>query len=436
MKAGFISLGCNKNLVDTEKTIALFKEHGYEIVNNPEEAEVIIINTCGFIESAKEEAINTILEMAEYKKQNCKYLIAMGCLVERYKKELEKSIPEVDLYIKYSEYSTLWEQIEKLLSNGKGNVDFEKFTDRVITTGENYAYIKIADGCSNCCTFCAIPKIRGMQKSRTMESLVEEANKLAEQGYEEIILTAQDTTRYGQDIYGEPKLAELLQEICKIDKIKWIRILYSYPETITDKLIQVIKENNKICNYFDIPIQHFSDNILKKMNRKTSGKNIRDIVNKIRKEIPDVIIRTSLIVGFPGETEEDFAVLEEAVKELRFDRLGCFTYSKEDGTPAAKFENQVHPKTKEKRRNIIMNIQNEISREKMNEKIGKEYDVLIERISDDGLFYEGRSYMDSPDTDGVIYVNNIQENLIGKFVKCKIVSNSDYDLIGEFEEVE
>jgi len=252
MKAGFISLGCNKNLVDTEKTIALFKEHGYEIVNNPEEAEVIIINTCGFIESAKEEAINTILEMAEYKKQNCKYLIAMGCLVERYKKELEKSIPEVDLYIKYSEYSTLWEQIEKLLSNGKGNVDFEKFTDRVITTGENYAYIKIADGCSNCCTFCAIPKIRGMQKSRTMESLVEEANKLAEQGYEEIILTAQDTTRYGQDIYGEPKLAELMQEICKIDKIKWIRILYSYPETITDKLIQVIKENNKLVYASDL----------------------------------------------------------------------------------------------------------------------------------------------------------------------------------------
>ena len=263
MKAGFISLGCNKNLVDTEKTIALFKEHGYEIVNNPEEAEVIIINTCGFIESAKEEAINTILEMAEYKKHNCKYLIAMGCLVERYKKELEKSIPEVDLYIKYSEYSTLWEQIEKLLSNGKENVDFEKFTDRVITTGENYAYIKIADGCSNCCTFCAIPKIRGMQKSRTMESLVEEANKLAKQGYEEIILTAQDTTRYGQDIYSEPKLAELLQEICKIDKIKWIRILYSYPETITDKLIQVRKANDKICNYFDVPIQHISDSVLK-----------------------------------------------------------------------------------------------------------------------------------------------------------------------------
>ena len=245
MKAGFISLGCNKNLVDTEKTIALFKEHGYEIVSKPEEAEIIIINTCGFIESAKEEAINTILEMAEYKKQSCKYLIAMGCLVERYKEELQKLIPEVDLYIKYSEYGTLWEQIENLIKNDKGETttfDFNEYTDRVITTGENYAYIKIADGCSNCCTFCAIPRIRGIQKSRTIESIVQEAQKLADDGYKEIILTAQDTTRYGQDIYGTPKLVQLLKEIEKIDKIKWIRILYSYPETITDELIKTVKE--------------------------------------------------------------------------------------------------------------------------------------------------------------------------------------------------
>ena len=252
MKAGFISLGCNKNLVDTEKTIALFKEHGYEIVSKPEEAEIIIINTCGFIESAKEEAINTILEMAEYKKQSCKYLIAMGCLVERYKEELQKLIPEVDLYIKYSEYGTLWEQIENLIKNDKGETttfDFNEYTDRVITTGENYAYIKIADGCSNCCTFCAIPRIRGIQKSRTIESIVQEAQKLADDGYKEIILTAQDTTRYGQDIYGTPKLVQLLKEIEKIDKIKWIRILYSYPETITDELIKTVKESSKICHY-------------------------------------------------------------------------------------------------------------------------------------------------------------------------------------------
>ena len=430
MKAGFISLGCNKNLVDTEKTIALFKEHGYEIVNNPEEAEVIIINTCGFIESAKEEAINTILEMAEYKKENCKYLIAMGCLVERYKKELEKSIPEVDLYIKYSEYSTLWEQIEKLLSNGKGNVDFEKFTDRVITTGENYAYIKIADGCSNCCTFCAIPKIRGMQKSRTMESLVEEANKLAEQGYEEIILTAQDTTRYGQDIYGEPKLAELLQEICKIDKIKWIRILYSYPETITDKLIQVIKENNKICNYFDIPIQHISDTVLKRMNRKCTGQSIKNTISKLRKEIPDVVIRTTLMVGFPGETQEDFDKLYEFVKETKFDKLGAFTYSKEDGTPASRLKEQIHPMTKKSRYNKIMKLQQEISKENEKKNIGRELEILIEGITPDKKYYVGRSYMDVPDIDGVAYVKNTSnEDLIGKYVKAKVVDVKDYDLI-------
>ena len=431
MKAGFISLGCNKNLVDTEKTIALFKEHGYEIVNNPEEAEVIIINTCGFIESAKEEAINTILEMAEYKKQNCKYLIAMGCLVERYKKELEKSIPEVDLYIKYSEYSTLWKQIEKLLSNGKENVDFDKFTDRVITTGENYAYIKIADGCSNCCTFCAIPKIRGTQKSRTMESLVEEANKLAEQGYEEIILTAQDTTRYGQDIYGEPKLAELLQEICKIDKIKWIRILYSYPETITDKLIHVIKENDKICNYFDIPIQHISDSVLKRMNRKSNGESIRKIIQKLRKEIPNVILRTTVMVGFPGETEEDFEELYNFLKEAKFDKLGAFMYSKEEGTGAEKMPNQIHPATKKSRYNKIMKLQQEISRENLENKIGTTQKARIDGITKNQKYYVGRTYMDVPEIDGVVYIKNTKQLNLGDWVDCKITEVKDYDLMGE-----
>ena len=354
MKAGFISLGCNKNLVDTEKTIALFKEHGYEIVSKPEEAEIIIINTCGFIESAKEEAINTILEMAEYKKQSCKYLIAMGCLVERYKEELQKLIPEVDLYIKYSEYGTLWEQIENLIKNDKGETttfDFNEYTDRVITTGENYAYIKIADGCSNCCTFCAIPRIRGIQKSRTIESIVQEAQKLADDGYKEIILTAQDTTRYGQDIYGTPKLVQLLKEIEKIDKIKWIRILYSYPETITDELIKTVKESSKICHYFDIPIQHISDSVLKRMNRKSNGESIRKLIIKLRKEIPDVIIRTTVMVGFPGETQEDFEELYEFLKEAKFDKLGAFTYSKEEGTAAEKMPNQVHPSTKRNRYN-------------------------------------------------------------------------------------
>lgn len=431
MKAGFISLGCNKNLVDTEKTIALFKEHGYEIVNNPEEAEVIIINTCGFIESAKEEAINTILEMAEYKNYHCKYLIAMGCLVERYKKELEKSIPEVDLYIKYSEYSTLWEQIEELLSNKKEYVDFDKFTDRVITTGENYAYLKIADGCSNCCTFCAIPKIRGMQKSRTMESLIEEANKLAEQGYEEIILTAQDTTRYGQDLYGKPKLAELLQEVCKIDKIKWIRILYLYPETITDKLIQVIKENDKICNYFDIPIQHISDSVLKRMNRKSNGESIKKLIQKLRKEIPNVILRTTVMVGFPGETEEDFEELYNFLKEAKFDKLGAFMYSKEEGTGAEKMLNQVHPATKKSRYNKIMKLQQEISRENLENKIATIQKARIDGITKNQKYYVGRTYMDVPEIDGVVYIKNTKQLNLGDWVDCKITEVKDYDLIGE-----
>ncbi len=433
MKVGFISLGCSKNLIDTEMGMAVLKDHNFEIVNDPKEAEIIIVNTCGFIASAKEEAINTILEMAEYKKQNCKYLVGMGCLVKRYKKDLEKLIPEVDLWLSISDYKEFWNKIAAMVGKEVEENDYMSYRNRVISTGKKMAYLKIAEGCDNFCTYCAIPYIRGRYESRKFEDIVEEAKQLADQGYEEIILIAQDTTKYGIDLYGKLRLPELLTEICKIEKIKWLRFLYAYPESITDELISVVKNEKKICHYFDVPIQHFSDDVLKRMNRKTTGKNIKNIVSKIRKEIPDVIIRTSLIVGFPGETEADFEILKNAVEDLKFDRLGCFTYSKEDGTPAAKFENQVHPKTKEKRKNIIMNIQNEISTEKMKEKIGQEYEVLIEDYSDDGLFYVGRSYMDSPDTDGVIYVN-IEDDLIGKFVKCKIVNSSDYDLIAEIIE--
>ena len=433
MKVGFISLGCSKNLIDTEMGMAVLKDHNFEIVNDPKEAEIIIVNTCGFIASAKEEAINTILEMAEYKKQNCKYLVGMGCLVKRYKKDLEKLIPEVDLWLSISDYKEFWNKIAAMVGKEVEENDYMSYRNRVISTGKKMAYLKIAEGCDNFCTYCAIPYIRGRYESRRFEDIVEEAKQLADQGYEEIILIAQDTTKYGIDLYGKLRLPELLTEICKIEKIKWLRFLYAYPESITDELISVVKNEKKICHYFDVPIQHFSDDVLKRMNRKTTGKNIKNIVSKIRKEIPDVIIRTSLIVGFPGETEADFEILKNAVEDLKFDRLGCFTYSKEDGTLAAKFENQVHPRTKEKRKNIIMNIQNEISTEKMKEKIGQEYEVLIEDYSDDGLFYVGRSYMDSPDTDGVIYVN-IEDDLIGKFVKCKIVNSSDYDLIAEIIE--
>ena len=433
MKVGFISLGCSKNLIDTEMGMAVLKDHNFEIVNDPKEAEIIIVNTCGFIASAKEEAINTILEMAEYKKQNCKYLVGMGCLVKRYKKDLEKLIPEVDLWLSISDYKEFWNKIAAMVGKEVEENDYMSYRNRVISTGKKMAYLKIAEGCDNFCTYCAIPYIRGRYESRRFEDIVEEAKQLADQGYEEIILIAQDTTKYGIDLYGKLRLPELLTEICKIEKIKWLRFLYAYPESITDELISVVKNEKKICHYFDVPIQHFSDDVLKRMNRKTTGKNIKNIVSKIRKEIPDVIIRTSLIVGFPGETEADFEILKNAVEDLKFDRLGCFTYSKEDGTLAAKFENQVHPRTKEKRKNIIMNVQNEISTEKMKEKIGQEYEVLIEDYSDDGLFYVGRSYMDSPDTDGVIYVN-IEDDLIGKFVKCKIVNSSDYDLIAEIIE--
>ncbi len=430
MNVGFISLGCSKNLVVTEEVIGMFKKEGFEIINKGNIADIIIINTCGFIESAKQEAIDTILEMAQYKDGRCKYLIAIGCMVERYEEELRKALPEVDLFIKIKDYNKIWTKISELLKLEISN-ECLSWKDRVITTGNTKAYLKIAEGCSNHCTYCAIPKIQGQYISRGFEEIIEEAKSLSKKGIKELIVIAQDTTKYGIDLYKKPRLAELLQELCKIDGIVWIRFLYAYPESITDELIKVVKENDKICKYFDIPIQHFSDDILKKMNRKTTGKNIINIINRIREEIPEAIIRTSLIVGFPGETEEDFICLEKAVKDIRFDRLGCFTYSKEDGTPAAKFENQVHSKTKEKRRNIVMRLQNAISEEKMQSRVGEVHEVLICDISDDGLFYVGRSYMDSPDTDGVIYISGAKEDIMNKFVRCKIVGFEEYDLFAE-----
>lgn len=431
MRVGFISLGCSKNLIDTEMGIGILKKHDFLVVNNPEDAEMIIVNTCGFIESAKEEAINTILEMAEYKRKNCKYLVAMGCLVKRYKEDLKKAIPEVDLWISIDEYNDFWSKISALVNKTVDSSDYMSYRNRVITTGKKMAYLKIAEGCDNFCTYCAIPYIRGRYQSRKMEDILEEAEELAESGIEEIILIAQDTTKYGIDLYGEFKLPELLEKICKIDGFKWVRFLYAYPESITDELIRVVKKENKICKYFDIPIQHFSDNILKKMNRKTTGKNIEKIIEKIREEIPEAIIRTSLIVGFPCETEKDFEILRNAIERLKFDRLGCFTYSREDGTPAAEFDNQIHYKTKKKRRDIIMKLQNSISLEKMKAKLGEVYEVLICDVSEDGLFYVGRSYMDSPDTDGLIYVSGVEEDIINKFVKCKVVGFEDYDLFAE-----
>ena len=431
MNVGFVHLGCSKNLVDTEMAIGLFKENGYKIVNNEEEADVLVINTCGFIGPAKEEAINTILEMAEYKKKRCKYLIVMGCLVERYKEELSKAIPEVDLWIKYSSYSTIWEQIETILKSEKENKNNLDFLDRVITTGNNFAYLRIAEGCSNFCTYCAIPKIRGPFVSRRMEDVIEEAKKLANEGYEELIIIAQDTTKYGIDIYGESKLAELLKELCKIEKLKWIRFLYAYPETITDELIEVVKNEDKICKYFDIPIQHISNSVLKRMNRKSNGETIRNLIKRLRKEIPGVVIRTTVMVGFPGETKEDFEELYDFVKEARFERLGAFSFSKEEGTPAEKLKDQIHPMTKKSRYNKIMSLQQKIASKIGQEMVGKELEVLIETKTFDGKYYVGRSYREVPDIDGLIYIEMVDKALEGKFVKCKITKASGYDLIGK-----
>lgn len=430
MKVGFISLGCSKNLIDTEMGIAVFKEHGFEIVNDPKEADIIVVNTCGFIESAKEEAINTILEMAEYKKGNCKYLIAMGCLVKRYKSDLEKAIPEVDLWLSIDEYKDFGKKISTLIGENVEN-GYMNYRNRVITTGKKMAYLKIAEGCDNFCTYCAIPYIRGRFESRKMEEILDEAKTLVRDGFEEIIVIAQDTTKYGVDIYGKPCLAELLRKLCRIDGIKWIRFLYAYPESINDELLKVVSEEDKICKYFDIPIQHFSDGILKRMNRKTTGDDIIEVVSKIRNEIPNVILRTSLIVGFPGETEENFEILKNCVSDLKFDRLGCFMYSKEDGTPAAKFENQVNLATKRRRYSEIMELQMGISEKSLESKVGNVYEVLIEDITPEGDFFVGRSYMDSPDTDGVVFVANNGEDLLNKFVECEIVGVGGYDLIAE-----
>lgn len=465
LKIALESLGCSKNLVDAEIMMGILNKKGYKLVGDFEEADIILVNTCGFIESAKEEAINTILEMAEYKNGRCKFLIAMGCLVQRYYKELSKEMPEVDLFLKIEDYNKLWDKVAELLEQPNQNASKEndaittiasqntktndednkikqlpmfaekEYLARTVSTGENYAYLKIGEGCSNMCTYCAIPYIRGLFISRKMEEILEEAKMLANKGVKEIIVIAQDTTKYGVDLYGESKLAELLQKISEIKGIEWIRFLYSYPEGITDELIDTVKNNDKICKYFDIPIQHISNDVLKRMNRKTSKENIVNLINKIRKEIPNVILRTSLIVGFPGETEQDFTELLDFVKSTKFDKLGVFKYSKEENTPAAKMPNQIHYMTKNSRYRKIMSEQKEISKKKLEEQIGKKMQVLIENVSFDGKYLVGRTRNDVPEEDGIVYIKRTDENenLLNQFIWCKIVDVSDYDLIAEVE---
>ncbi len=454
MKVGFISLGCSKNLIDTEMTIGILKKHNFEIVNNENDADILIINTCGFIESAKEEAINTIFEMLEYKKKKCKYIIVMGCLVQRYYDELVKEIPEVDLFLKLDEYDNIWEKIDSTISGkqkAKNQIKVDKkitnsynmepmpmmtkeeYLDRVVTTGKVTAYLKIGEGCSNRCTYCAIPYIRGPFVSRPMEDILEEAKLLVKKGIRELIVIAQDTTKYGIDLYGESKLSELLNKLCKIEQLHWIRFLYSYPETITDELIETVKKNDKICKYFDIPIQHISDTVLKRMNRKSDKKSIISVIEKIRKNIPEAVIRTTLIVGFPRETKENFEELLEFVKKTKFEKLGAFTYSKEEGTPASRLKEQIHPMTKKSRYNKIMEEQKQISENIIKKNIGKTVEVLIETKTFDGKYYVGRTSKDVPDIDGLVYIKieDEKENLIDKFINCKIVDVREYDLIGK-----
>jgi ribosomal protein S12 methylthiotransferase len=455
MNVGFVSLGCSKNLIDTEAVIGKFKRNNFTIVKEELKADIIVINTCGFIDSAKEEAIHTILEMAEYKKKRCKYLIVIGCLVQRYYDDLVELLPEVDLFVKIDEYDHLWDKVEDLIKRDiveksktktiKKITEIpqmpmfkqEEFLDRTVTTGTNFAYLKIGEGCSNNCTYCAIPYIRGPFVSRREEDILEEAKILSKKGIKELILIAQDTTKYGVDLYGESKLADLLSKLSQIKEIKWIRFLYSYPEGITEELIDVVANNKKIAKYFDIPIQHISDSILKKMNRRTSKKDIVNLINNIRNKIPEVTLRTSLIVGFPGETKDDFNELLEFVEWARFDRLGVFPYSKEEGTPAAKMPNQIHGNTKKARYNKIMEKQQKISRQNLEKKIEKEYEVLIEALSFDKKYYIGRTMQDVPEIDGMVYIKNNHrektEDIVNQFKKCKITDVSEYDLIAELK---
>lgn len=433
----FISLGCDKNLVDSEVMLGLLDKKGYQIVDSEEDADIIVVNTCCFIHDAKEESIQTILEMAEYKKEGkLKALIVTGCLAQRYQQEIIDEIPEVDAVLGTTSYDHIVEAVEEALA-GNGHVvleDVDALPDvkekRLVTTGGHYAYMKIAEGCDKHCTYCIIPKLRGNYRSVPMEKLLAEAKDLADQGVKELILVAQETTVYGKDLYGEKSLHKLLRELCKISGIQWIRILYCYPEEIYDELIETIRDEKKICHYLDIPIQHASDRILKRMGRRTSKQELIDIVGKLRKEIPDIVLRTTLITGFPGETEEDHEELKEFVDEMEFDRLGVFTYSPEENTPAAEMADQVPEEVKEERRDELMELQQEISYDRGQDRIGQELLVMIEGKVADESVYIGRTYGDAPKVDGYIFVQTGELLMTGDFAKVRVTGALEYDLIG------
>ncbi len=434
----FVSLGCDKNLVDTEVMLGLLASRGHQMVDSEEIADVIVINTCCFIHDAKEESIQTILEMAEYKKAgSCKALIVTGCLAQRYKQEIIDEIEEVDAVLGTTSYDKIVEAIDEALA-GHTSVEMTDIdalplveSKRLVTTGGHFAYLKIAEGCDKHCTYCIIPKIRGNFRSVPIERLLKEAEDLVAQGVKEIILVAQETTLYGKDLYGEKSLHKLLRELCKISGLRWIRILYCYPEEITDELIQVIKEEDKICNYLDLPIQHASDGILKRMGRRTSKEQLVEIIGKLRKEIPDIAIRTTLITGFPGETQEQHEELMEFVDEMEFDRLGVFTYSPEEDTPAAVMPDQIPADVKEDRQAELMELQQEIAFDLAEEMIGREVLVMIEGKVADENAYVGRTYKDAPNVDGLIFVESEEELMSGDFARVRITGALEYDLMGE-----
>ncbi len=439
MKIMFVSLGCDKNLVDTENMITLLENEGYEFTEDENEAEVIVVNTCCFIGDAKEESVNTLLEMGAYKDTGkLKCLIAAGCLAQRYKDELLTEIPEIDAIIGIASTDSIVSAVKDCLAGKTGNrylapLDTKPtiIRDRLVTTGGHFAYIKIAEGCDKRCTYCAIPYIRGPYRSVPMEDIVAQAEALADKGVREIILVAQETTIYGKDLYGRKMLPELLERLEKIPGIYWIRLLYCYPEEITDELIDKIAQSDKICHYLDIPIQHSSDNVLKKMGRRATEEGLRELIARLRQRIPDICIRTTLISGFPGETQEDFESLYRFVNEMEFDRLGVFTYSCEENTPAASFPDQIEGKVSEFRRNELMELQQEIAFENGENKIGCELLVIIEGKVADEDTYVGRTYMDAPGVDGYIFVETTANLMSGDFVKVKVTDYHDYDLIGE-----
>ena len=437
MKILFISLGCDKNLADSEEMLGLLTAGGHEITDDETQADAIVINTCCFIKDAKEESVETILEMAEYKKTgSCHALIVTGCMAQRYQKEIIEEVPEVDAVLGTTSYGDIVKALEEAVA---GN-HFEEFRDidylpdtgskRVLTTGGHFGYLKIAEGCDKHCTYCIIPKLRGRFRSVPMERLVAQAEDMAEQGVKELILVAQETTVYGKDLYGKKSLHILLKKLCGIKGIRWIRVLYCYPEEIYDELIETIRDEKKICHYLDIPIQHASDRILKRMGRRTSKQELIDIVGKLRREIPDIVLRTTLITGFPGETEEDHEELKEFVDEMEFDRLGVFTYSPEENTPAAEMADQVPEEVKEERRDELMELQQEISYDRGQDRIGQELLVMIEGKVADESAYIGRTYGDAPKVDGYIFVQTGELLMTGDFAKVRVTGALEYDLIG------